>query len=582
MGGETCIRHFNSVYFVDFEFGSGPGERQKPICLVALDLVSGKLIRVWEDDLNKMDSPPFPIGEDSLYVAYYASAEIHCHLALGWEVPVNILDLFTEFRCMTNGRYVPSGSGLIGAMIYFGLTVMDAVDKTAMRDLALRGGPWADGEEEALLDYCESDVQALKKLLPAMLPGIDLPRALIRGRYMAAVAHMEYAGVPIDTPRLTILRDRWTDIQDLLIAEVDKGFGIYDGRTFKAYRFEAYLSRNNIPWPRLESGALDMRDSTFKDMAIIYPAIQPLRELRVTLSKMRLSDLAVGSDGRNRCMLSAYRSKTGRNQPSNSQYIFGPSAWLRSLIRPEPGCGMAYIDWSQQEFANAAALSGDELMMEAYLSGDPYMQFAIQAGLAPAGATKQTHKQERTLCKACVLAVQYGMGEKSLAQRINRPEIEARGLLNLHKQTYKKYWDWSDGVLDYAMLHGKLWTVFGWELHVSTLSDNPRSLRNFLMQANGAEMLRLACIYLTENGIKAIAPVHDAVLIEAPLERLDQDIATAQYWMQKAGEVVLGGFKVRSDAEIVRFPDRYMDGRGGEMWNKVWEIVNGMDREPSH
>ena len=32
-----------------------------------------------------------------------------------------------------------------------------------------------------------------------MGPDIDLPRALIRGRYMAAVARMEWAGVPIDT-----------------------------------------------------------------------------------------------------------------------------------------------------------------------------------------------------------------------------------------------------------------------------------------------------------------------------------------------------------------------------------------------
>jgi hypothetical protein len=34
------------------------------------------------------------------------------------------------------------------------------------------------------------------------------------------------------------------------------------------------------------------------------------------------------------------------------------------------------------------------------------------------------------------------------------------------------------------------------------------------MQANGAEMLRLACIGGIEAGIKIGAPVHDAVVIE--------------------------------------------------------------------
>ena len=66
-----------------------------------------------------------------------------------------------------------------------------------------------------------------------------------------------------------------------------------------------------------------------------------------------------------------------------------------------------------------------------------------------------------------------------------------------------------------GMLHGKLWTTFGWELHV-TGQVNPRSLRNFPMQANGAEMLRLGCIRATEDGVRVCAPVHDAILIEAP------------------------------------------------------------------
>ncbi len=577
---ETRVKlsSYKAVWLVDFEFRALPGDRQEPICMVAYEMNSKQLVRLWGDELLTGGRPPFSMGRDTLYIAYYASAEIQCHLVLDWPVPANILDLFTEFRCMTNGLQIPSGSGLIGAMIYHGLPVMDAADKTVMRDLAIRGGPWTPEEKTALLDYCESDVRALEKLLPAMLPRIDFPRALLRGRYMAAAAKIEHTGVPIDVPRMEILKDKWEDLQVRLIEDVNRDYDIYEGRTFKRNLFEAYLTRNNIPWPRLESGVLDMRDDTFKDMARSYPEIAPIRELRESLSKMRLSDLPVGRDGRNRTLLSAFRAKTGRNQPSNSKFIFGPSAWLRSLIRPEPGYGLAYIDWSQQEFAIAAALSGDNLMMEAYLSGDPYMKFAIQAGLAPEGATKQTHKQERTLCKACVLAVQYGMGAQSLALRINRPEIEARELLNLHSRTYAKYWNWSDGVLDHAMIHGKLWTVFGWELHTSPISNNPRSIRNFPMQANGAEMLRLACILLTERGISVVAPVHDAVLIEAPLERLDQDIAIAQDLMQKAGETILNGFPVRSDAEVVRYPDRYMDGRGREMWNRVWKIVNEMDQ----
>jgi hypothetical protein len=76
-----------------------------------------------------------------------------------------------------------------------------------------------------------------------------------------------------------------------------------------------------------------------------FPIVEPYRQLRFLLSQMRLEGLAVGAGGRSRCLLSAYRSLTGRNQPSNAKFIFGPAVWLRNLIRPEPGYGLAYIDW---------------------------------------------------------------------------------------------------------------------------------------------------------------------------------------------------------------------------------------------
>jgi DNA polymerase-1 len=280
----------------------------------------------------------------------------------------------------------------------------------------------------------------------------------------------------------------------------------------------------------------------------------------------------VGSDGRNRTILSVFRSRTGRNQPSNSKGIFGTSVWLRGLIKPPPDYGVAYIDWSQQEFGIAAALSGDASMQAAYRSGDPYLAFAKQAGAVPADATKVTHKSERELFKACVLAVQYGMEAKALALRIGQPPIVARDLLHAHRETYRTFWRWSDAAVDQAMLTGSLHTTFGWHVHVGE-NPNPRSLRNFPMQANGAEMLRLACCLATERGIEVCAPVHDAILICAPLDRLDEDVARMRELMTEPSRIVLGGFELGTDVHIVRYPDRYMDPRGVVMWDRVMSLI---------
>jgi hypothetical protein len=517
--------------------------------------------------------PPYATGPDALFIAYCASAEIGCHLAFGWPVPERVLDLFTEFRNHTNGIPTASGASLLGALAHHGMDSIGAVQKDEMRALVMRGGPWSDAERSAILDYCEGDVEALARLLPVMLPHIDLPRALVRGRYMAAAARMERSGVPIDTTTLVSLKDNWSDIQDQLIADIDRDYGVYEGRTFKADRFAAWLARNSIPWPRLDSGRLDLSDDTFREMARSHPIVSPLRELRVALSQMRLSDLAVGSDGRNRTMLSAFQARTGRNQPSNTKFIFGPAVWLRGLIQPPPGRGVGYIDWQQQEFGIAAALSDDPKMIDAYRSGDPYLAFAKQAGAAPQEATKETHKSVRDQFKACVLAVQYGMGAEALAQRIGQPPLRARELLSLHRETYQVFWRWSDAAVDYAMLNNRLHTVFGWRVQVSR-DVNARFLRNFPMQANGAEMLRLACCLGTEQGIEICAPVHDAVLICAPLHRLETDVARMQEAMREASHMVLNGFELGTDAEIVRYPDRYMDERGALMWDRVMSLID--------
>ena len=139
---------------------------------------------------------------------------------------------------------------------------------------------------------------------------------------------------------------------------------------------------------------------------------------------------------RNRTILSAFRARSGRNAPSNSKFIFGPSVWLRSLIKPPPGHAVAYLDWKQQEFGIAGALSGDAAKLAAYRSGDPYLSFGKQAGVIPADANKTTHGPQRELFKQALLAVQYGMEADALAARIGQPPIVARNLLRAYRETY--------------------------------------------------------------------------------------------------------------------------------------------------
>jgi DNA polymerase-1 len=111
-------------------------------------------------------------------------------------------------------------------------------------------------------------------------------------------------------------------------------------------------------------------------------------------------------------------------------------------------------------------------------------------------------------------------------------------------------------------------SVFGWRRRIGR-KPNVRSIMNFPMQSGGAEMMRIAAIAATEAGLEVCAPVHDAFLIAAPLERLDSDVATMRALMSQAGQAVTGGLDVRTDAEVIRWPDRFMDKRGAAMWDRI-------------
>ena len=579
MYNKTLNLPFQKIYAIDFEYYGGDGEIPKIVCMVIQNIRTAEISHVWQDELRKMKTPPFKTEEDIVILTYFAPAEIQSMLALDWCTNVSVMDLFAEFRCETNGNPDVSRRGLVNALSYYQLSHLIPDEKEKMRFLILSGGPWTKGQQEDILHYCEQDVLALGPLLNAMLDqqqwsDLRLNQALLRGRYMKAVGSMQHRGIPIDIDLLRDLAIHWEQIKIDLIETVNIDFGVYVDVSFKEALFESYLAREGLAWPRLNSGRLALDKDTFSSMSKRYPIVQPLHELRKTLNELKLNNLAVGKDGRNRTILSPFSAKTGRNQPSTAKFVFGPAKWVRGLIKPEPGMALAYCDWSSQEIAIAAALSGDELLWRAYESGDPYIAFAIQAGLAPAGATKETHKDIRNRCKSVVLGTNYGMSAYGVAQAAKIHVLEAKSLLQKHRETYRKFWSWADNNKNMGLLGLKLQTDFGWSIQVEGGNVKANTFLNWPMQANGAEMMRIACVLAVERGLKLCAPIHDALLIEAPKDQIDADVVKLKDCMSEASEGVLGKGKVcRVDADIVKYPDRYMDEQGQEMWDKIMVLL---------
>ena len=168
----------------------------------------------------------------------------------------------------------------------------------------------------------------------------------------------------------------------------------------------------------------------------------------------------MGEDGRNRVSLFPFRTKTGRNAPSTSEFVFGPAKWLRGLIKPEPGRAVAYLDWSSQEIAIAANLSGDTRMQAMLAQEDPYIAFAKLA-VGPDDATKQSHSQVRDLCKVGLLGVNYGMGVYTLSRQTGADMITAVSTMEAVARNFPTYWRWAQSNVDLAILSGEISTRTG-------------------------------------------------------------------------------------------------------------------------
>ncbi len=576
MPRRTVLDAYREVWLADFGFSAPPGERPSAVCLAAREVRSGLTIRLGQGELRRRIGPPYPTDRGTLFVAFDASASLGCHLAMGWLLPARVLDLKAEFRNRTNGIATPHGSGLYGALSWHGLDAVAGADRPSLDALATRGGPWTGREQEKLLDRSMGRVGALAELLDSMLPDLDLDRAILRGRYMAAVARMEYAGVPIDVPTLSRLREGWKRLQGDLIREVDSRFGVYDGRTFRPDRWEAFLAGKGFAWPRTPGGALALDDDTFKEMARSHPDVALMRELRTSLGQLRLDDLArrIGraepdeppalrlEDGAESAVELALHLRPVVLAPRPHQAGAGPR---HRLCRLGPA-GIRHRGGALGRRGNDGRLPIGRPLSRVRQAGRPDSRPRHEADPQGRAGAVQGVRPRRALRDGC-----GGSGTTDRPAHRRRPRIaplSPRGLPIVLEVVRR------DGARGDALGGASKPSSDGPSASVRTSTPDHSATSH--ARRTGPRCCRLACCLATERGVSVVAPVHDALLIEGPARSIDEIVRATQEAMAEASEIVLDGFRLRSEARVVRWPDRYMDDRGREFWSRVMGLLPGV------
>jgi hypothetical protein len=249
---------FVEIWAEDFEWIPRPGERPDVVCYGARELRSGRTLRLWRDQLG----PTSPNRTDSqvLFLSFVFNAEGVSRLSLGWQLPTKIIDLSALFRCVVNGRIVPQGKGLLGALAYYGIPSVEVIYKEKIRKLIMRGGPYTPEEQAEILKYIMTDVNPLFELFSRLMaePEFDLGTALHWGEFSAVSAQMEHRGVPLDMEVVTDLLDKkaWAYVRDAVVPKINAQYDVYVQDKagewhFNLEKFDALCVRLGIDWPGL-------------------------------------------------------------------------------------------------------------------------------------------------------------------------------------------------------------------------------------------------------------------------------------------------------------------------------------------
>ncbi len=572
--------HRGDIWFIDTEWGFRSGRlgqesAWEPVVLCVVGLRSGRRLHFWGMDPRLASFFHDQAGD--LFVAHNAVSEMKYIARLGIPIPANWFDTFVAWRYLTN-RPNNLEAGLSVALHRLGLPGLAPAAKKALQQkiLELRFDPDDAADRKEIVDYCYSDCDGCGALY-ARVNGRVGPELMAHWvEYLKAAARMELRGIPFDVEGMEVIREHYPLIRAALIGDVNKSWPVFEDESFRRGEFLRWCRSVGIDWPMQISPATgkpyhQLDEETFKAMEGRHPFIAQIRQVRKTLAKFGQRSLVADPVARRHYYsTSAFRSVTGRNQPTN--FVFSGPKWLRFLITPEsPDHVLVYVDFTAQEIGIAAALSGDPAMRAMYEATDCHLDFAVRAGAAPVGATKRTHGEVRKRYKTVNLGVQYGQTAYGIAARLGIAHPEAAALLEDHRALFPAFWRWSERIVQGSFDRGWIVTPCGWRSRVPPLS-NERTWMNWPMQATGGDIMRLMIIYLDRQGVRILAPVHDGFLLSCRRNQLGDLQAAVDHAGHKAIEHVLPGFPLRWDFTVYG-DGRFEDEDGLPLWNRLQEIV---------
>ena len=429
---------------------------------------------------------------------------------------------------------------------------------------------WQGELTESQFTYAARDAEVLLHLREVMVKEIYGNRlsevARIEFSCACAIAEMEYTGICLDTPRWNKLigqtekeRDEALQILYTYAGEPVVQMSLWGENVVFNHNFDSnpyileLLRKNGIA-----ADSTSKRDLSAYTGHPLIKALTAYRKATKALSSFLypLPQMIHPETGRlhpHYGQIGAWSGRMSCGGP-NIQQIPRDLHFRACFIAP-PGKKLVIADYSQIELRVAAQISGDGRMISAYKKGEDL--HALTASLVSNEPVEAVTKSQRQAAKAVNFGLIFGMGAAGLqqyAQQSYGVEMTLEQATQFRDSFFKAYpgiADWHRRIknakpTEERTLTGRKFT-FGENSGVTGLYNTP-------VQGTAADILKAALGTLVRRTkgttIRAVAVVHDEILLETDESEVNSAAETLRDSMESAGNKVLADVPCVAEVKI--------------------------------
>ncbi len=266
-------------------------------------------------------------------------------------------------------------------------------------------------------------------------------------------------------------------------------------------------------------------------------------------------------------------TETGRlSATPNLQNVVGEGkvaagAAIRAIFMARPGYALMSLDYSQMELRGLSYISNDAKLIGVLESGMDVHDFVARRLFnIPEG--ELVSKEDRRRAKTFNFGLGYGMTEKTISKRFGVSEEEARELLEMYMAIFEELDEYFLRCRRQVRSRGFQENIFGrrrryWGVNTMKhfggykrqMGHMYRASYNFPIQSSSSDIHSLATVkidtdqWLSDMGVLLVGSIHDSVMLEVPIDKLEEVARYAQQLMYETAKDV-SGWHIPVDAEV--------------------------------